>query len=201
MAAPNILGLQRSYRHVGPEEHEAARAHLRLAADALHMALLTLEGSSDVSRETKHGRVATARPLLVEAVTSLARARVYVPGVRTYAVNVVTNSEPDPDRELTRLHELVTTLLWRNHSFLPARVQAQPLTPEDEAQLAAVVRDLASHAKLGRAMRYKWLVAGAVFGLLGPVMGLLLYRAAAASGAMAVVELARAPAPPALPAG
>lgn len=191
MAAINSLVLQNSYRHLGPEAHAAAEQHLSVAADALNMALLTLEGSDDEERTAKHSRVASARHILVEAVTALARARVFVPGIRTYAVNVVTNGEPELDRELTRLHQLATQLLWRNQSFLPARTQAQPLAPEDEAQLAAVVRELGLHARIERVMRHKWLIATAVFGLLAPVVGLGLVVLAAASGAAAAVEMAR----------
>jgi hypothetical protein len=188
---PNSLVLQHGYRHLGPDERLTAQRHLIAAADALHMVLLTLEGSPDDGRGAKHARAASARHLLAEAVVALARARVYVPGVRTYAVNVVTTTEPDLDRELARLHELTSKLLWRNHSVLPGRTRAQPLAPEDEAQLALVVRELATHARIGRAMRHKWLVAAALFGMLAPVLGVALYLLAVVSGTFAVVELAR----------
>lgn len=196
---PTSLALQQSYRDLGPEHARMAETFLRDAADMLHMVLLTLEGPGE-GREAKEAKLATANHLLVEAVTALGRARVYVPGVRTYAVNIVTNSEPDHDRELDRLHEIATQLLWQNHAVLPARKQAQPLAPEDEAQLAAVVRELAVHAKIGQAMRHKWLVATALLGALAPVLGVGLVVLALASGAMAAVELARGAAPPVLPA-
>ncbi|EDM79102.1 hypothetical protein PPSIR1_10880 [Plesiocystis pacifica SIR-1] len=189
------------YREEAVELDERAGKSLGLAADALHMAQLTLDGSADEDHEAKQSRAASARRLLVEAVQGLARARVFVPGVRTYAVTVVTNSERDIDRELARLHQLATQLLWRNHRFLPARAQAEPLTPEDEAQLAAVLRTLGTHARIDRAMRYKWLVGAALFGVLAPVLGVGLYLLAAASGAMAAVELSRGAPPPALPQG
>lgn len=195
MVVSNSLVLQHSYRHLGPEAHAAAERHLSVAADALNMALLTIDGSADDERTAKHSRVATARHFLAEAVTALARARVYVPGIRTYAVNIVTTSEPDLDRELARLHELATQLLWRNHSFLPARIQAQPLAPEDEAQLAAVVRELGVHARIDRLMRHKWLVATAIFGLLAPAVGVGLVLLAIASGTAAAIEIARAATP------
>jgi hypothetical protein len=195
MAVTNSLALQVSYRHLGPEAHAAAEGHLSVAADALNMALLTIEGSTDDERTAKHSRVATARHILVEAVTALARARVYIPGIRTYAVNIVTNSEPELDRELARLHELAIQLSWRNHSFLPARTQAQPLAPEDEAQLAAVVRELGLYARIDRVMRHKWLIATAVFGLLAPAVGLGLVVLAVASGAAAAIEIARTSTP------
>jgi hypothetical protein len=195
MAVSHSLVLQNSYRHLGPEAHAAADRHLSVAADALHMALLNIEGSVDDERTAKHSRVATARHLLVEAVTALARARVYVPGIRTYAVNIVTNSEPEIDRELARLHEFAKQLLWRNHSFLPARTQAQPLAPEDEAQLAAVVRELGLQARVARVMRHKWLIATAVLMLLAPTVGLGLVLLAIVSGAAAALELARTATP------
>lgn len=201
MVVPNSPVLQYSYRHLGPEGHANAARYLSIAADALNMALLTLDGSPDDGRDAKQDRAATARHFLAEAALGLARARVHIPGIRTYAVNVVTATEPDVDRELVRLHELTTKLLWRNHTVLPGRTRAQPLAPEDEAQLAAVVRDLATHARIDRAMRHKWLVAAAVFGFLAPVLGVALYLLAAASGTFAAVELARGAAPPVLPAG
>ena len=195
MVIPNSLVLQRSYRHLGPEAHNRARPYLDNAVDAINMALLTLEGSPDDGREAKLGRAATARHFLADAVLNLARARVFVPGIHTYAINVVTSTEPEVERELVRLHELTTKLLWRNHCVLPARTEAEPLAPEDEAQLAAVVRELANHARIDRAMRHKWIVAAALFGLLAPVLGVALYVLAAASGMLAAVELARGFAP------
>ena len=200
MAVPNSLVLQRNYRHLGPEAHVGAERHLSSAVDALNMALLTLDGSPDDSRDAKLARAATTRHFLAEAAVSLARARVHVPSVRTYAVNVVTSTEPDVDRELARLHELSSKLLWRNHAILPARSGGQPLAPEDEAQLAQVVRDLSTHARIDRAMRHKWIVAAALFGALAPVLGVALYLLAAVSGTVAAVELARGAAPPVLPA-
>jgi hypothetical protein len=188
---PNSLVLQHSYRHLVPGEHLAAQRHLSAAADALNMALLTLDGSPDDGRDAKYAQAASARHFLAEAVVSLARARVYVPGIRTYAVNVVTTTERDLDRELARLHELTSKLLWRNHAVLPGRNQAQPLAPEDEAQLALVVRDLSAHARIDRAMRHKWLFAAALFGVLAPVLGVALYLLAVLSGTFAMLELAR----------
>jgi hypothetical protein len=196
---PNSLALQHSYRHLGPEQTRTAETFLRDAAEMLHMVLLTLDGPGE-GREAKEAKLASAHHLLVDAVTALGKARVYLPGVRTYAVNIVTNGEPDPDRELDRLHEIATQLLWQNHAVLPARTQAQPLAPEDEAQLAAVVRNLAVSAKIGQAMRHKWLVATALLGALAPVLGVGLVVLALASGAMAAVELARGASPPVLPA-
>ena len=191
MVTPNSLVLQHSYRHLGPEAHAAAQGPLSVAADALNMAILTLEGSPDDGREAKRERALSARGFLAEAAHALARARVHIPGIRTYAVNVVTNAERDVDRELTRLHDLCAKLLWRNHAVLPARREAEPLAPEDEAQLALVVRELATHARIDRAMRHKWLVATAVFGSLAPTLGVAMILVASATGALALVELAR----------
>lgn len=196
---PNSLALHNGYRQLGPEQALDAEAFLRTADDMLHMVLLTLDGPGEGS-EAKLAKLASAQSLLVEAVTALGRARVYVPAVRTYAVNIVTNSEPDLDRELDRLHQLAASLLWHNHAVLPARVQGQPLAPEDEAQLALVVRELAVQAKISQALRHKWLVAGALFGLLTPVLGLALLVPALASAAMGALELARGASPPVLPA-
>ncbi len=199
MIVPNNLALQHSYRHLGPEQTRMAEGFLHDAADMLHMALLSLDAPGE-DREAKAAKLATIHPLLVDAVTALGRARVYLPGVRTYAVNIVTNSEPDADREFDRLHEIATQLLWQNHAVLPARTQAQPLAPEDEAQLAAVVRDLAIQGKISQAMRHKWLVASALLTALAPVLGVGMVVLAIASGAMAAIELARGSAPPVLPA-
>lgn len=199
MRVPNSLALHHGYRHLGPEQARDAEGFLRTADDMLHMVLLTLDAQAEGS-EAKLARLASAQGLLVEAVTALGRARVYVPGVRTYSVDFVTNGEPDLDRELDRLHQLAASLLWHNHIVLPARNQGQPLAPEDEAQLALVVRELTTQAKLARALRHKWLVASAVLGLLAPALGLVLLVPALASGAIAAVELARGAAPPVLPA-
>ena len=195
MSVPNRLALQHGYRHLGPDQTRMAETFLHEATDMLHMVLLTLDGP-----EAKEAKLATAHHLLVDAVNALGRARVYIPGIRTYAVIIVTNSEPDADRELDRLHEIATQLLWQNHAILPARSQAQPLAPEDEAQLAAVVRELAVQAKIGQAMRHKWLVVTALLSVLAPVVGVGLVVLALASGTMAALELARGAAPPVLPA-
>lgn len=200
MVAPNSLALQCSYRQLGAEGCGAAIAYLEEADDALNMALLSLEGSPDDGWADKARHAATARRLLAEAVVQLARARVYVPGVHTYAVNVVTANESDVERELVRLRGLTTTLLWRNHALLPARSEGQPLAPEDEAQLEAMVRDLATHARIDRAMRHKWLMAAALLGALAPLFGVALVFLAAISTAAGAVELARGASPPVLPA-
>lgn len=155
----------------------AARAHLELASDALSMALLTLAGDDD-DRGDKLRRGQQCRALLAEALTGLSRARVYIPTIRTYTLSVLLATEANPDAELQRLHRLTSHLLWQNHPHLPARVQAKPMAPEEEAQLALVVAGLVRSARIDRALRYKWVglaglvaVGGAAIGM--PVVGLL----------------------------
>ena len=191
---PVHLSLARHYREdgwgeVNPGSH-AAR-HLTDAADALNMAMLTLDGPADERPTAKHRRVTHARKLLVEAVTALSRARLYVAGVRTYAVPVVMTGEASIDGELARLHQLCTRLLWFNHEYLPAKPQANPLTDEDEAQLALLFKDLSLQARIDRAMRHKWIAAAAISGALVPLLGPPLIIAAVACGAMALLEAIR----------
>ena len=139
----------------------AAQRPLREAGDALSMVLLCLESQDEEDSSAARQRtVAQARSFLGEAVNALNRARVYVPEVFTYTASVIAASEADPAAELARLHQMTTRLLWYNHRFLPTRRQA-PLLPEDEAQLAVLVRALARATRAGRALRHAW-IAGAV---------------------------------------
>ena len=62
------------------------------------------------------------------------------------------------------------------------------------------VHELANHARIDRAMRHKWLVATALFGMLAPVLGAALVVLALVSGTFAALELVRGAAPPVLPA-
>lgn len=147
--------------------------HLAAASDALNLALLTLGGAHiDDSRPDKHRRTEQARAFLAEAVTAFSRARIYVRGIHTLSLPVLLDTEDDVDAELSRLHQLATRLLWHNHAHLPER-RVQPLAPEEEAQLAVVVRGLARHAKIDRALRYKWallaLVTAGAAGFAGSV--------------------------------
>lgn len=161
----------------------AARVHLDVASDALTMALLSLSGDDD-DRGDKLRRAQQCRALLAEALTGLSRARVYIPAIRTHTLPVLLATDPNPDAELARLHQLATRLLWQNHAFLPARVQAQPMEPEEEAQLALVVAGLARHARIDRALRYKWAALASLVAVGGAVLGLPLIGAFAATSAL-----------------
>lgn len=147
----------------------AAERPLRTAGEALNLALLGLEGpGEDEERSVKarQRKAVAARSFLIEAATALGRARIYLPTVRSYSIPVIMAVEPDIDTELGRLHQLATRMLWYNHALLPARGQARPLRPEDEAQLAVLVRDLARTARIDRALKYAWLaIAGGLAGL------------------------------------
>ena len=185
-AAPDLLTLRGAYRaEVGGRLSTRARAHLERASDALSMALLTLAGDDDDSGD-KWRRADQARGLLAEAVTELSRARVYIPGIRTHALPVLLDSAHSPGAELHRLHQIATRLLWQNHRHLPARIQADPLPPEEEEQLAVVLAGLARHARLGRAFRSKW--AGVTLGVAvsAAMLGLPVVGAAAGVTALGI---------------
>jgi hypothetical protein len=203
-AAPNLHAL--AYRDTIADRLSArAERHLQAASDALSMALLALAGD-DHDRGDKWSRADSARNFLAEAVTELSRARIYNPRIRTHAVPVLLSIESSPDAELRRLHQIATRLLWQNHMHLPARLQATPLAPEEEAQLAVVFAGLARNARIDRALRYKWsalaiaiAAGGAAFGL--PVVGAV---AGVAALGLAAVRAARdrvlpQPTPAALP--
>lgn len=187
-AAQQLLALRDVYRddaNTGGTISRAASSYLSAASDALSMALLTL-GGHDHERGDKIGRAEQARAFLVEAVTSLSRARIYLPGIRTHTLPVVMASERDPDAELARLHQIATRLLWHNHAYLPARLQAKPLAPEEEAQLAVVLRGLTRHARIDRALRYRWVMAAIALAAAGPVLGFPALGAAFATCAAAL---------------
>lgn len=156
------------YRREGPAEGALAPAVQRPlgeACDALHLALLILE--SDDAEDNPERTAAQARSFLAEAVNALNRARVFVPEVFSYTPSVLAASEPEPAVELARLHQIATRLLWYNHRLLPARTQA-PLRPEDEAQLAVLVRALARTARAARALRHAWVAGVATLAVLLP---------------------------------
>lgn len=164
-------------RHVYREEAASAKdaaPHLQAAADALAMALLCLEGDAPGDRR---GRAEQARSLLAEAATSLSRARVHEPRIRTLAMPLIMATEARPEAELSRLHHIATRLSFQNHRFLPARRQAGPLPPEDEAQLAVVVADLAPPARLARALRHRWAITALGIAVVGPLLGAPLLAA------------------------
>lgn len=179
-ALTQMLALRHVYRDEGAGTKSAAVPHLKAAADALAMALLCLE-DGDVHGD-RRWRAEQARGLLAEAVTSLSRARVYNPRIRTLTLSLVLASEARPEAELSRLHHIATRLLFQNHEHLPARLQAMPLAPEDEAQLAVVVRELGLPARLAHALRHRWALAALGVALAGPMLGAPLLGAAAAVG-------------------
>jgi hypothetical protein len=164
---------------------KAASGYLSAASDALSMALLTL-GGDDHERGDKIGRAEQARGFLVEAVTSLSRARIYLPRIRTHTLSVLMASERDPDAELSRLHQIATRLMWHNHAYLPARLQASPLAPEEEAQLAVLLQGLTRHARIDRALRFRWVMGAIALAAVGPVLGFPVLGAAFATCAAAL---------------
>lgn len=172
-------------RHAYREESATSRAatpHLQAAADALAMALLCLEAAD--GHGDRRWRAEQARGLVAEAVRSLSRARVYEPRIRTLAMPYVMASEARPEAELSRLHHIATRLSFQNHAFLPARRQAGPLAPEDEAQLAVVVADLTPPARLAKALRHRWAITALGLAVAGPMLGAPLLAATLAVGTM-----------------
>jgi len=167
-----------------------AAAHpLREAGEALSLAVLCLEdeGQDESSVGARLRRAAQARSFLVEAALALGRARVFMPAIRGFSVPVIMAVEPEIEVELGRLHQLATRMLWYNHALLPARGQGVALRPEDEAQLATLVRGLARTARLDRALRHVWLGVAATVAVLTPTLGLV---AVAMLMAMLVVVIA-----------
>ncbi len=154
----------------------ALRPLLVEAEEALHLALLTLSNDDfERSKGALEGRAAQARAFLLEAVHALGTARVRMPAIRTYSPAVVMSSEPRVHSELDRLYQLATRLLWWNIPLLPARRRASPLAPEDEAQLAVVLNDLARTAKIDHFLEYGWLALMVPLAALGPIYGVPLF--------------------------
>lgn len=169
--SPLPCAYRSSERH---DEHlrVAAERPLRCAGEALNLAVLCLEDEGEGEGPTaRQRRAAQARGFLVEAVLALGRARVFLPEIRGYSVPVIMAIDADLETELGRLHQIATRLLWYNHALLPTRGQASPLRPEDEAQLAVLVRGLARTARLDRVLRHAWLCAAASVAALGPTLG------------------------------
>jgi len=153
-----------------------AAAHpLREAGEALSLAILSLEdeGNDEASTGARLRRAAQARSFLVEAALALGRARIFVPTIRGYSVPVIMAVDADIEGELGRLHQLATRMLWYNHALLPARGQGLPMRPEDEAQLATMVRGLARTARLDRALRHAWIGMAAAVAVLTPTLGMV----------------------------
>jgi hypothetical protein len=185
-AAPNLHAL--AYRDTVADRLSArAQRHLEAASDALSMALLTL--ADDHDRGDKWSRADSARNFLAEAVTELSRARIYNPRIRTHAVPVLLTIASTPEAELHRLHQMATRLLWQNHMHLPARLQAKPLAPEEEAQLAVVFAGLARSARIDRALRYKWAALAVAIGAGGAALGFPVIGAIAGVSALALATV------------
>ncbi|MEM9458460.1 MAG: hypothetical protein AAGF11_30060 [Myxococcota bacterium] len=184
VALSQTLALRHAYRDEAAVAHPAANAHLETAADALAMALLCLE---DVDGDGgRPWRAQQVRGLVAEAVTALSRARIYNPRIRTLALPCVMATEPRIEAELSRLHNIITRLLFQNHQYLPARLQARPLAPEEEAQLAVVLAGLARNARIAHALRHRWALAALGMAAAGPLLGAPLLGAAAAVSAVVV---------------
>lgn len=202
MRAATLPALPTGYRDAAVPASTRAElgGWLRAASDALTLAVLTVEGRSGEERGDKLVRATQARQFLLEATRALGKARVYLPKLKTHALPVLLAVESNPDVELARLHQMATRLLWQNHVHLPARMEAKPLLPEDEAALAVVVAGVTRGARIDRALRYRW--CGVALGLaaLGLMGGFpLLGAVAGASGVgLAVFRLWRAGDPSAL---
>lgn len=170
---------------------ELVRPHLAAAGEALHLALLNLTGDGDASERSEdslEAQAAQARASLLEAALALGTARVHIPSIRTYSPAVVMSSEPRIHSELARLYQLATQLQWWNLHLLPARRQAIALAPEDEAQLAIVMRDLARTAKIDRLLDYGWLPVMLALALLGPLYGAPLFSVVVAAMAAVIAS-------------
>ena len=187
LSPPSSLSIYRADAVGERGEAEVVRPHLAAAGEALHLALLTLTSdASERSEESLEAQASQARASLLEAVLALGTARVHIPSIRSYSPAVVMSSEPRIHSELTRLYQLATQLLWWNLHLLPARQQALALDPEDEAQLAVIMRGLARTAKIDRLLDYGWLPLMVLLAVLGPLYGAPLFSVGVAAIAMAI---------------
>lgn len=187
------LRLAHTYRGVtlDPIARRSARRHLSEARDALHLALLTLDEPVRSNGRSAWERIHRSRDFLAEAVRALSNARVHIPGVRTLALPALMASLPDAPDEALRLHQITTRLLWSNHAHLPYKAEAKPLTDEDEAQLARVLRELDGQRRFSSVARHKWLASAVVAAGLVGVVGLPAGIAAAAFGLLELNDLRR----------
>src|SRR5690606_18064253 len=119
------------------------------------------------------------------------RVRVHVPGIRTVALPALLASLPDPRFERARLQQLATRLLWWNHAHLPVKVHAKPMAPEDEAQLARLIRSLDGQRRFARALRHKWVAGAALAGAMTVVIGFPAAVAAVMCVTAGITELTR----------
>ena len=160
--------------------------HLSAALDALNLAVLVTESAETDARDRLE-QAAQARGFLVEAALALARARVYLSGVRTYSIPVIMTIAATGDAELARLHQMATRLLWWNHSYFPQRPRSRPLEPEDEAQLAVFFKGLARNAHINNALRYRWIAVSTTLAAALAILGLPMASVITASfGALLV---------------
>ncbi|MBL9102122.1 MAG: hypothetical protein JNL82_14250 [Myxococcales bacterium] len=196
--APSRQAYRNSDHH---DEHLvlAAERPLREAHEALHLAVLCLEGEDDDPDHegARQPRAVQARGFLVEAVRALGHARLYLPAIRVYSVPVILAVDPDEGAELARLHQIATRLLWYNHAWLPARDQARPLQPHEEAQLAVLLRGLARSARTGRALRHAWLATAVMVAVVAPTFGIVAVSLLLATVvvAAAALQIGRAASP------
>ena len=187
------LRLAYNYRGVtlDPRARREARRCLAAARDALHLALLTLDDPITSNGRSAWERISRARDFLAEAVADLSKARVHIPGIRTLALPALMATMPSAPEEALRLHQISTKLLWSNHEHLPHKPQAKPLTDEDEAQLARVLRSLDGHRRRGSLARHKWLASACVAAGLTTVVGPAAGLAALAFGVLELNEIRR----------
>lgn len=139
------------------EVDRQAQLCLRQAGDAIHMALMTIAhhvGEEGRARLTQ--RIARVQEHLIDACKALARAKLYIAGLWTYAPEVILNQDPDPEREIARLNRITTTLSMRNHAHLPATRKVIPLSDQEEAQLVAVSQEVSPRNRAQRVRTVAW---------------------------------------------
>ena len=189
---------QHSYR--GSQDDElsglSAQAELQSAADAIHLAILTIAHHAGDDRPgVVSRRIRRVQRHLLEASQALSRAKVYVPGIWTYSSAVIIDQDPSPEREIARLNRLTSALATRNHNILPPLPTGHPLSPEEEAQLAHVTRAVSPRGKNEQFSRAGWLIAAATTFLLAPILGPLSLIASALLGLLGLWRITRRNAP------
>jgi hypothetical protein len=106
--------------------------HLQRARDALTCGFGLLERASERGGGARSRHAQAARGILAEAVLSLARAAVHVPGLRTCTTDVIFAENPNVTLELRRLHQIATQLWWENSPRFPTKWAA---SRRDDARL------------------------------------------------------------------
>ena len=191
LSAARGSGVAYRRRSAGGARWRKTRQSLLEARDNLDLAAWSLEAPPRSRRELAE-RNERARDHLLEAARALSLARVHHPGVRSLARPVILAGLKDPKEERARLRDFVDRLLWWNHEHLPARIKALPLTAEEEAQLARVLRTLDGQRRLEGLTRHRWFMAFAVAGALTPVFGAAAGLAAVAFGGLELAGMVRA---------